>query len=113
MKHKKQTAAPNRWTFESEKQRFLTHLLRMRVGNRTISHRTGFTESQITYAANKYKVNAGLSVSLRQRWANGTGPLIDEMLSDRAIVEAMDAEIDRKVIPKITHPTPKTIRIKD
>lgn len=101
-----------KWTFESEPQRYLTHLLRLRLGNKAIMRRTGFTDHQITYAANRYKQSAGLKVSLRQRWANGTDPLIDEMLADRAVVEAMDSEIDRKVIPKIIHPTPRTVKVK-
>lgn len=103
----------HKWTFESTQQRFLTHLLRMRLSTKAIARRTGYSDGQITYAANKYKLSAGLRVSLRQRWANGTDPLIDEMLGDRAMIAAMDAEIDRKVIPRIMHPTPRTVRIKD
>lgn len=103
----------HKWTFEPEIQRFLTHMARMRLGNKAIMNRTGFTNHQITYALHKYKVSAGLKMSLRQRWGMGLDPLIDELLADRAVVEAMDAEIDRKVVPVILHPTPKTIRIKD
>lgn len=102
-----------KWTFENDRQRFLTHMLRIRIGNRAIAKRTGFTVGEITYAARRYKDSAGLNMSLRQRWAAGLDPLVDQMLYDRAIVEAMDAEIDRKVIPVIMHPTPKTVRIKD
>lgn len=101
------------WTFQPSQQKFLTHMLRLRLGNKAIMRRTGYSDHQITYAAHKYKVNAGMAVSLRQRWANGTDPLIDELLRDRAVVEAMDAEIDNIVTPKIIHPEAKVVRIKE
>lgn len=113
MKRKTLRTTKHKWTFEPNIQRFMTHMLRMRLSNKAIMHRTGFTLHQITYAAHKYKVSAGMKMSLRQRWAAGLDPLIDDLLADRVMIEAMDAEIDRKVIPRIIHPTPQTIRIKD
>lgn len=101
------------WTFQPEQQRWLTHLARLRLSNKALMRRTGFSNNQINYALRRYKDSAGLSVSLRQRWANGTDPLIDDLLQDRALIEAMDAEIDKVVTPAITHPEMKTVRVKD
>lgn len=101
------------WTFEPDAQRFMVHLARLRLSNKAIMKRTGFSDHQITYSLHKYKLAAGMGVSLRQRWANGTDPLIDDLLQDRAVIEAMDAEIEHKVTPVIMHPTPKTVRIKE
>lgn len=106
-------AQVQKWTFEDERQQFMARMARMRIGTEAISKRTGFSHSQITYGLNRYKVSAGMKVTLRQRWGAGNDPLIDELLQDRSMIAAMEVEIDRKVIPKIKHPTPKVVRIKD
>lgn len=99
-------------TFEDELDRLIWLKANIAVGSdKELMRMTGESQGQVTYRLRVLKETLGLRESVRQRWKNGHHPLIRQFMEDYSSI--MLAELDRQVVPKLVHPTPKTIRIKE
>lgn len=96
-------------TFEDGPDREMAIDALMGQGNRPITSDRGLTQSQVTYRCAKLKAKFGFEFGLRVMWRNGLNPLYPEMRRRFAVM--LQREIDRKVVPQIIHPTPKTVKI--
>lgn len=96
-------------TFEASSDQEALVLAKLGQGNRYIGLQTGLTPGQITYRLNKAKAAEENDHGYRVDWRNGNSPMLQRILKDYAGV--MAREIERKVVPKIIHATPKTIKI--
>ncbi len=99
------------WTYETEPQQLLLNMARLGLTNREICRETGYSDSQVTYALHKAKLSAEMDQGFRMRWRYGNDPLMPRILRDYSAIMVKD--IERDICPRIVHPTPKTVRIKD
>lgn len=77
--------------------------------NRELKRVTGQTDGQIHYRLRVLKHALELETSLRGAWRNGSHPLFDKIMRDYKSV--MMADLKRRVIPVLTHPTPETVEV--
>lgn len=111
MKQPNKKLARHLWTYETESQQLVLNMARIGMCTREIMRVTGYTECQVTYALHKAKVTAEMEQGFRMRWRWGNDPLAERILRDYSAI--MVREIERKIVPRIQHPTPKTVKIKD
>lgn len=98
-------------TFEFGADREALLLAKLGMGNRYIRLKTGLSSGKITYRLHKAKQLEENDHGYRVDWRNGNSPLLDRMLQDYAGI--LEREIDRRVVVKIVHPTPKTVKLKE
>jgi hypothetical protein len=101
----------HQWVFETHDQQMLLNMARIGLSTKEIMRVTGYTSSQVSYALHKAKVCAEMDQGFRVRWRCGNDPLVDRVLRDYAAI--MVREIKRDVCPKIVHPTPETVKVKE
>lgn len=111
MKRQNKKLARHLWTFESGDQQLMLNMARIGLSTKEIMRVTGYSECQVVYALHKAKVSAEMEQGFRVRWRCGNDPLTERILRDYSAI--MVREIERKIVPKIQHPTPQTVRIKD
>ena len=97
-------------TFETGLDQDALVLAKLGMGNRFIRLKTGLSDGQITYRLTKAKQAEENDHGYRVDWRNGNSPLLSRVLRDYAGI--LVREIERKVVPKIAHPTPKIVKIK-
>lgn len=111
MKNTYKKLSRHQWTYESSSQQMLIKMARIGIANREIARELGYTDSQITYALHKAKVAAEMDQGFRMRWRYGNDPLVTRVLRDYSAI--MVKEIQRDITPKIVHPVPQTVKVKD
>lgn len=67
------------------------------------------TKCQVSYRRGLYKQVMGLKHGLSTRWARGEEPLLWQLIHDQAGVQRLEWE--RKFLPRIIQPTPKTVSL--
>lgn len=104
--------ARRKWTFDQKRdQEMLWEMARSGLGNAAIMRETGFTLGQISYARQLLKAQLGLEHSLYNSWRLGVVPYQIQMM--RMVHGIRMAELREQVVPKLVHPTPVTINLKD
>lgn len=111
MKNPKHNMERRTVTFQDNADRLLWLKAQLGASNQELRRLTGESNGQIAYRLRVLKDTLGLDESVRNRWKNGNHPLMDRFVRDHHAI--MMVELDRKVVPRLVHPTPKTIRIKD
>lgn len=96
-------------TFEVGSDQDALVMAKLGMGNRFIRLKTGLSDGQITYRLTKAKQAEENDHGYRVDWRNGNSPLLSRILRDYAGV--IRREIERKIVPRIVHATPKTIRV--
>lgn len=98
-------------TFEAGSDQDALVLAKLGMGNRFIEQSTGLSSGKITYRLTKAKRAEENQYGYRVDWRNGNSPLLGRILRDYQGV--LEREIERKIVPRIVHPVPKTIKIKE
>lgn len=101
-------ATRHKVTFENPVDQQIIVWAQLGIGNRAIMQRADRSDSQVTYRLAKAKRVFGLGVGFRVNWRNGNHPLLQTILSDYSGV--LVKEIERSIVPKLIHPTPKTVK---
>ena len=101
--------ARNVITFQSGDDNECVALAKMGLSNRAIQDRTILNKCQINYRLHKAKETEGNQFGYRIDYRNGTSRLAMQMINDLAGV--LREEIRRNITPKLTHPTPETIKL--
>lgn len=96
---------------DMKKFKLAARLARFGRGNKIIQAKTGLTDSQITYRCATYKQVTGMPKGLRRTWSSSDDPVIDQIIEDLGAV--FDAEFEHQFLPKIVHPTPQMVKIKE
>ena len=107
MKRKKQYLI----TFDGGEDQKALILAQLGIGNKEIARRTGLSSGQINYRCHKAKVTEGVPSGYRVGWRNGEHPLLKHIMQDYSGV--LKLEIERKIVPKLVHPTPKMVKLKE
>lgn len=92
-------------TFEIPADQQVVVHAQLGLGNKAIMRSTNRSDGQINYRLNKARKLMGLCVGFRVNWRNGNHPLFAKILEDYSGV--LVREIERTLVPKIIHPTPK------
>lgn len=98
-------------TFEGIRDQQALLRAKIGIGNREIARITGLTDNQINYRLAKAKRMEEKDEGYRVAWRHGNNPLVDRILRDYSKI--MIKEIERKIVARIIHPTPKVITIND
>lgn len=96
-------------TFETDAEQDVIIKASIGIGNKELMRTTGFSDSQITYKLAKVKRFLGRTRGFRVDWREGKHPLLVRILTD--ISSVMRLNIERDLVPKIVHPTPKTVKV--
>ena len=94
-------------TFEDERDQAVWLRGQLGASTRQLMHYSGETKGQVLYRLRVLKNTLGLTVAVRQRWRDGQHPLFQRILRDYQSV--LMADLERKVIPQLVRPTPKTV----
>jgi hypothetical protein len=97
-------------TFEDGADQEALVMAQLGQGNRHIEATTGLTSGQITYRLHKAKTTDGSKYGYRVQWRRGESPYFKQIFMDYAGILAK--EIERKITPKLVHPTPKIVKLK-
>jgi hypothetical protein len=96
-------------TFQSGDDNECVALAKMGLSTKAIQDRTVLSKCQITYRLSKAKKTEGNQFGYRIDYRNGTSQFAMQMINDLAGI--MREEVRRKITPKLTHPTPETIKL--
>ena len=96
-------------TFESGDDNRALVLAKLGMSNACIKANTKLSDGQITYRLSKARRVEENELGYRVAYRNGVSPLAFKIIHDLSAVAA--ADIRRNVVPKITHPTPDTVKL--
>lgn len=101
--------ARNLITFQSGDDNECVALAKMGLSNRAIKGRTSLSDCQISYRLTKAKKAEENEDGYRVDFRNGTSPFAMQMIND--LVGVLREEVRRNITPRLTHPTPETIKL--